>query len=174
MSTPRDNWIEIGRVARCHGVKGWLRLRLCDQESTVLSSVSEVAVGESKQVIKLRGAERDAAGYRILLDGIEDRDGAEKLRGLPVFVERAALPAAGADQVYVADLLGCELVDQAGTKLGTVASAYPGGAYEMLVVKTLDGEALVPLVDGIITEVDVQAGRISCQLPDGLLEINRK
>ena len=165
-----DEWILIGHVARAHGVRGWVRVHLVDEHSTSLDHVKEVALGDVKRVVEIRGMESDSHGYRILLDGIDDRDAAELLRGKPVYVERSKLPALPDDELYVADLVGCTVVDPAGQTLGTVKDVERAGAQELLV---LEGGALIPLVDGIVTSVDLEARRIVCDPPEGLLEINR-
>lgn len=161
-------------VARPHGVRGWLRVRLHDAASTALSQVNELALGDERVRHKLEAAEPDQAGYRVKLEGVGDRDQAEDLRGLAVLVERARLPGLAEDQVYVADLLGCELIDAAGQCLGTVEETYNNGAYELLIVRSPAGETLVPLVPDMIRHIDVEARRIDCDLPEGLLEVNLK
>jgi 16S rRNA processing protein RimM len=171
---PRKEWVEIGVVARAHGVRGWVRVRLADPASESLSAVTEVALGDPGRRARLLEAEADAAGYRVRLEGIEDRDAAEALRGTPILVARGALPEPGAEEIYVADLIGCVVVDAEGRELGQVQAVHNWGAQELLAVALPDGqEALVPMVEGIVTEVDVEGRRIVCDPPEGLLDINR-
>jgi 16S rRNA processing protein RimM len=171
---PRNEWVEIGVVARAHGVRGWVRVRLADPGSESLSSVKEVALGDPGRRVRLLGAEADAAGYRVHIEGIEDRDAAEALRGTPILVERRALPEPEAEEIYVADLIGCVVVDLEGRELGRVRAVHNWGAQELLAVALADGEeALVPMVEGIVTEVDVEGRRIVCDPPEGLLDLNR-
>lgn len=171
---PRKEWVEIGVVARAHGVRGWVRVRLADPGSESLSSIKEVALGDPGRLVRLLEAEADATGYRVLLEGIEDRDAADALRGTSILVPRRALPEPEAEEVYVADLIGCVVVDLEGRELGQVRAVHNWGAQELLAVALADGEeALVPMVEGIVTEVNVEGRRIVCDPPEGLLDLNR-
>jgi 16S rRNA processing protein RimM len=174
----RSQWVELGVVARAHGVRGWVRVRLADPASTALSDLDEVMLGEPPRRVRVLEAEGDDAGYRLRLEGVEDRDAAEALRGQVVRVERAALPEPEEDEVYVADLVGCRVEEVGGRALGVVKEAFHSGAYEVLVVEpapgVAEGECYIPFVDGIVTEVDVEGRRIVCDPPEGLLDINRR
>ena len=171
---PRSEWVEIGVVARAHGVQGWVRVRLSDPDSESLSSLKEVALGEPGRRVRLLGAEADAAGYRVHFEGIEDRDAAEALRGTRILVARTALPEPEEEEIYVADLIGCIVIDLEGRELGQVRAVHNWGAHELLALALADGEeALVPMVEGIVTEVDVEGRRIVCDPPEGLLDLNR-
>lgn len=172
MPAAQKNWLEVGVVARPHGIRGWLRISLHDANSTALSCVKEIALGKTTQLFKLCAAEKNEGIYRVSLEGITDRDQAEKLRGAPVLIERACLPALALDEVYVSDLINCEVLDITGKSIGIVEKTYFSGAHELLVVHAPDGEILIPLVPSIITEIDVAARIIHCDLPEGLCEIN--
>jgi 16S rRNA processing protein RimM len=171
---PRNEWVEIGVVARAHGVRGWVRVRLADSGSESLSLVNEVALGEPGRRVRILEAEADAAGYRVRFEGIEDRDAADALRGTHILMARTALPELGTEEIYVSDLVGCAVVDLEGRELGQVRAVHNWGAQELLALKLADGEeALVPMVEGIVMEVDVEGRRIVCDPPEGLLELNR-
>ena len=172
MPAAQENWMEVGVVARPHGIRGWLRISLHDANSTALSCVSEIALGKPTQRFKLCAAEKNAGAYRVFLEGINDRDQAEKWRGSPVLIERDCLPALAVDEVYVSDLLGCEVLDITGKLIGVVEKTYFSGAHELLVVQAPDGEILIPFVPSMITGIDVEARIIHCDLPEGLYEIN--
>src|SRR5688500_13196047 len=103
MPTPSDR-IEVGYVARAHGIRGELRVHLHNPEPTTLLSAPVVYVGGVRhQVARVRGT---AGGLLVTLAGLADRDAAEALRGKPVEVDREAVEV-GEGEFLVADLIGC-------------------------------------------------------------------
>jgi 16S rRNA processing protein RimM len=160
--------LEIGVLARAHGVRGQLRVRLYDAGSTALEHVERVLVDGEERRVERAARERD--GYLLKLAGVDDRDAAEALRGRALAVFRDDVPPPGDDELYLADLVGCEVVDAAGEPLGTVAEVRPGGGQDLLVLARDGLEVLVPFVEPIVVAVDLAARRIVCDPPEGLLD----
>jgi 16S rRNA processing protein RimM len=110
-------------------------------------------------------------------EGSESISDAEKLVGLEVQIplfERMPLPGGS---YYVADLIGCELRDEAGRTIGRVRDVLFTGenapGTPLLVVDASEGEMLVPLAQEICVRVDLNARSIDVKLPDGLRDLNR-
>ncbi len=85
-----------------------------------------------------------------------DRNAAEKLKGLLIAVPRSSLPQQAADEYYWSDLIGLDVVNEAGMKLGTVTNLLETGANQVLSVKDESGEILIPFVATAIKQVDVK------------------
>jgi 16S rRNA processing protein RimM len=158
--------LEIGTVVRAHGVRGLVRVRAT---SDALLELERVFIdGREVQVERVQ-PERD--DFLVQLAGVTDRDQAEAMRGKTLEALRADLPALAADELYVADLVGCQVYDLAGVQLGEVSETFPGGGHEVLVVKGAR-EFMLPWVSPIVTEVDVAARRITCDPPAGLIDLD--
>jgi len=102
------------------------------------------------------------------LEGIGDRNAAEALKGLRLYVARAALPEADEDEFYHADLLGLKVVmAEGGAEVGTVRAIIPAGASEVLEIDRGPGEQtlLVPFTRAAVPEIDVAAGWLSIDPP---------
>jgi len=102
------------------------------------------------------------------LDGIGDRNAAEALKGLRLYVARTALPAAEDNEFYHADLLGLKVVmAEGGAEVGTVRSIIPAGENEVLEIDTGPGldTQLVPFTRVAVPEIDIKAGWLSIDLP---------
>jgi 16S rRNA processing protein RimM len=151
---------------RAHGVRGMLRVR---STSPAWTALRHIWVGEREQEVVQVQPER--GDWLVKLAGVDDRDAAEALRGAPVLAPREALPPAADDEVYVADLIGCRVVDSAGRELGEVAGSFDGGAYEVLEVRGAR-DFLLPFTDGVVTAVDVEARLIRCDPPPGLIDLD--
>jgi 16S rRNA processing protein RimM len=112
------------------------------------------------------------AGYRqsgVLiaeLAGVTSREAAAALRGAEIGVPRERLPALGENEHYQADLIGMEVVNRNGERLGTLSGFVDGGAHPIASVTDAGGvERLIPWVAGYVDRVDAEAGRIDVDWP---------
>ncbi|HKA88585.1 MAG TPA: ribosome maturation factor RimM [Haliangiales bacterium] len=154
--------LEVGYVARAHGVRGEVRVHLHAAESTALYDVARAFVGGVARAIL---SARPAGGaVLVAFEGVADRDAADALRGEPVAVARADLPLAEGEY-FLADLTGCEVATEAGVPLGRVAEVVRA-AQDLLVIHDGDAERLVPIVPELVRAVDVAARRIVVELPE--------
>jgi 16S rRNA processing protein RimM len=165
----RSEKIDVGFVLRAHGIRGALRVRA----QAELDGLASLDIGGRSY--RLLSAQRDKEDWLVTLAGVDDRNAAEALRGQPVRLDRDAI-AVAEDELLVADLVGCTLVDLAGAVLGEVTGSFDSGAHEVLEVRRPaehgGGEFMVPLVDAIVTAVDVEARRIVCDPPPGLIDLD--
>ena len=102
------------------------------------------------------------------LDGVGDRNAAEALKGLRLYVARSELPEADEDEFYHADLLGLKVVMvEGGAEVGTVRAIIPAGATEVLEIDRGPGEytLLVPFTRAVVPEIDIKAGWLSIYPP---------
>jgi 16S rRNA processing protein RimM len=156
-----DSWVPLAEVARPHGVKGELRLRLFNARSDILLGQEEVLVrmadGEEHEVSVERARRADDA-ILIKLFSVDDRDRAEELRGAYLCVRRRDFPAAEPGEFYAIDVVGAE-VRLAGERIGVVAElvTYPSIEVFLVHADDLKGDWEVPLTSMFIGKVDVEA-----------------
>lgn len=159
--------IEIGGIARAHGIKGEVVVITHDPDSDTLDHVETVWVGgEERRIAQARPTHR---GWLIAFEGIATRNDAERLQGLPVEVARDALDLDD-DDVLLHDLIGCRVVTVADAPWGEVAAVEPGEMQDLLVIHDGDVERLLPLVDVFVTSIDLEASTITVDPPEGLPE----
>ncbi len=105
----------------------------------------------------------------VKFEGVDDRTAAEELRGV-LYVEASEARDLDPGEFWEHDLTGLAVV-RAGTRaeVGTVSHVQPGPAQDLLVLDTPGGERLVPLVAGIVVGVDLDAGEVTIDPPEGLL-----
>ena len=109
----------------------------------------------------LKGLKEHGEGLVALLDGVPDRTAAETMRGFLVGAPRAALPKTEDDEFYWADLIGLEVINTVGERLGRVAGLIETGANAVLrVVGDDGGERLLPFVAAVVLAVEKEAGLI--------------
>lgn len=161
-----DPRIEIGRIARVHGIRGEVVIATHDRKSELLDTLPTVWVGGvAHRVVRARNTHR---GWLVQLEAVATRSEAEALRGQVVEVDRAAL-ALGDDDVLLDDLVGCRVERVDGTPWGTIA-AIEGGMQDRLVIHDGEIERLLPLVDEFVTAIDLEAGVVTVDPPEGLPE----
>jgi len=114
-------------------------------------------------------------GIVLHFAGVESISSAEELAGLIVAVPRAERAALGEDEVHIADLIGCELIDVAGAEPVTVGRVEnvdrSAGPVPLLIVQGAKGEVLVPFAKDYLRKLDLANARIEMALPEGLTEI---
>ena len=165
-----DPRLEIGGVARAHGIRGEVVIVTHDPNSKTLGAAEQVWIGGV--AYKLRGARDTQRGWLVLLDGVVTRSDAEALRGKPVEIDRDAI-ALDDGEVLLSDLVGCRVQTVAGAPWGTIAAIESGGQ-DRLVIHDGDVERLLPLVDAFVVDVDVDAGIVTVDPPEGLPENRRE
>ena len=166
MKSSSNERIDVGFVLRAHGVRGVVRVRA----STDLRGVDALWLDGERFVV--RHASRDKDEWLVTLDAVGSREAAEALRGKSVSLPRDAVPV-GEDELLVADLVGCKVLDVAGMMLGEVTGSFDSGAHEVLEVRAPDGkEFMLPLVDAFVTNVDLEARIITCDPPPGLVNLD--
>jgi 16S rRNA processing protein RimM len=147
----------MGRVAGSYGVRGWIKVVPGGGVLEALPGVGEWWLGE--QAYRVTEAKVHGATVVAKLEGIETREQALALKGTAVSVEREALPEAEEGHYYLADLVGLEVVNEQGERLGTVRQWISNGAQDVMEVA---GERthLIPWVAAIVKGVDLAARRV--------------
>jgi 16S rRNA processing protein RimM len=157
--------VEIGGIARAHGIKGEVVVITHDPDSETLGVVEMIFVGGTeRRIVQARPTHR---GWLVALDGIATRNDAERLQGQPVEVARDDLELEE-DDVLLSDLIGCRVVTVAGAPWGEVAAVEHGEMQDLLVIHDGDTERLLPLVDVFVTQIDLDASTITVDPPEGL------
>jgi len=155
--------VEVGYVARAHGVRGEICAVAHDPESTTLGDVAAVWIRDKRYEIE--DARDTPKGFLLALAGVEDRDAADALRGATVEVDRADLQLEE-DDVLLTDLVGCAVRRPDGSPYGEVTGIEMGPQVR-LVIRDGNVEREVPLVDALVTAVDMEARTIVVDLPEG-------
>ena len=153
----------MGRVAAPYGVKGWLKVQPMTAEPETLLAHPQWWLrrrGGEWQAFTLEEGRMHGRTLVVKLAVIADREAAAVFAGGDAGVPRSALPAAGEDQVYWADLVGLEVWNRQGESLGRVSAVRDYGAHPVLELHSGEGVRLVPFVEAYVDRVDVAGGRI--------------
>lgn len=156
-----------GEIGKPHGISGEVYVVPISDDPARFEAGSVLQGGPGDLVV----ASSRRHGNRLLVkfEGIDSRDAAETLRG-PLFVPAEKARALDDDEFWPHDLVGATLVSIDGRSYGSIRSVVPGSAQDLLVVDTPRGERMVPFVKDIVRSVEIAAGRVVVDPPQGLLD----
>ncbi len=170
----RPDLILMGRASGAFGLKGEIRVFPHGRDPEVFLRAGRLYLGpnpEAARPLTLVSLREHGGRLLVTTKEVTDRTQAEAQAGAWVYLERSALEPLQEGEYYWYQLKGAVVVDQGGRELGRVAAVSDLGAHDLLLVRAADGkEALIPVVEGVIRHMDLAAGRITVELPPGLLE----
>jgi 16S rRNA processing protein RimM len=153
--------VVLGRLADPYGIQGWLRLYPFGDDPLTWAEMPVWWIareGEPWRECKLKSLKVHGDGVVVLLDGIADRTAAEGMKGVLVGAPRDALPKTDEGEFYWGDLVGMEVLNSVGERLGKVAGLIETGANDVLRVVGDEGtERLLPFVSAVVLAVEKDA-----------------
>jgi 16S rRNA processing protein RimM len=171
-----DAWVPLAEVARPHGIKGELRLKLYNQDSDILLDQDEVLLRSKEGVekaVSVDRARRADGAILMKLHAVDDRNAADELRQAQVCVRRSGFPPLEEGEFYVCDVVGARVLMQDGearVPLGTVRELRTYPSVEVLVIHADDGgkDWEIPLVGAFVESVDAKAHEVVVTSLEGL------
>ena len=167
-----DRKVCVAVISGPHGVRGLVRLRPFTAEPEAVTAYGPLTdqTGQRRFAVDLLSASKGQWLARIA--GVDDRNAAERLRGMQLFVERSRLPVLpDEDEFYHADLVGLVVEDAQGQTLGTVRAVHDFGAGDLLeVIRPGAGPVSLPFTRDVVPVVDLAAGRLVVRPPAGSMD----
>lgn len=171
MSGPDDRRVLLGVVVAPHGVRGEVRIQSHCADPADIGSYGALTDESGRRSFTIHPFGEARGQVLALIDGVTDRNAADALRGLRLYVARDALPPPAEGQWYHVDLIGLRVVGVDGKEYGKVLAVQDFGAGTLLEVG--DGAArsfLLPFSDQAVPTVDIAAGVVTIDPPVGLLD----
>src|SRR3984893_10525848 len=173
---PAEAWrVCVGVVTGPQGVPGAVRIKSFTEvpEDVAGYGPLEDETGRRQFDLHLCGVAKGVLIAR--LPGIENRDQAEALRGLRLYLPRSALPQPEAEEYYHADLIGLDAVLEDGTRVGRVRALYDFGAGDTLELARPGAQpVMVPFTRAVVPVVELAKGQLVLDPPPGLLDDGRR
>lgn len=169
-----DDLFRIGQITSAHGIRGDVKVfpvtsepeRFLDLEHVLLAREGEEDHAKEYPVVK-------ASMFKNLvllhIKGIEDRNQAEALAGVSLWVTRDEAIPLEEDEYYFKDLMDCKVIDEEDNTVGIVTDVMETGSNDVLVVETEEGkEILLPIIEECVLEIDTESGIIRIHWMEGL------
>ena len=168
---PSAELICVGAIGGSYGVRGEVRLKSFCAIPSDIADYSPLSSEDGSQTFTLTLTRPIKNGFAGRLSGISTKEQADAIKGLQLYARRDQLPSLPDDEYYHADLIGLEVVDTGGVLLGHVKSVQNHGAGDLLELHgpKLAATVLLPFTLAIVPTVDLEAGRIVADPPDGLV-----
>ncbi len=168
-SNDSDERVLVGRVTGAHGLKGEVKIAAFTAEPEDVAAYGPLTTADGSRAVEIASL-RNAGGGTVVarLRGIADRNEAERLRGTELFVARALLPPAGADEYYQSDLIGLAAISPDGDALGEIVAVQNFGAGDLLELLPSSGgqTELIPFENAHVPKVDLEARQITIIIPN--------
>lgn len=153
----------IARISAAHGIRGEVKLVCFLQNPGDITGYNPLTTAKGAAYnISITGTLKDALIAR--LEGINDRNAAESLRGVELYGDAAKLPATKNNEYYVDALIGLDAVLADGTKVGTVTGIENYGAGDIIAIDRQGEELLLPFKEPFVGEISTK--RIIITLPE--------
>jgi 16S rRNA processing protein RimM len=162
----------VCEIGPARGLRGEVRARSYTADPEALGDYGPLQSDDGRQ-FTVRHVQAAKGGVVVQFAEIPDRTAAEALRGLKLYLDRAALPDAldDDDEFYHVDLIGLDVFGPDDVLIGTVTAVQDFGAGDLLDVELSDGRSvLIPFTREIVPQVDLATRRIDAVPPPGLLD----
>jgi 16S rRNA processing protein RimM len=166
--SPSGSLVAIGRIGAAHGIKGWVRVWSYTEPPDALLDYAQWQLRGADgglRACEVRDTELDGRGLRLALQGCEDRNAAEALRGLEIVVPRTELPPTAEREHYREDLLGFAVVNLDGKPLGTLEHFIDGAAQPLMSVRDGEQERWIPAAPSHLRRVLMQERQVVVDWP---------
>lgn len=163
----------LGQIVATHGLEGWLKLNPFNPETSAFDSSREVILDKAgdRTPHEIESSKRHGRQILVKLRGVDGIDDARKWVGATLCVDADALEPLEPGQYYHFQVVGLEVYDLQGRRIGVITRTWSTQAGELYVIQAGTKEHLVPAVKEIIEKVDFAAGRMIINPPEGLLDL---
>lgn len=159
-------YLVVGKVVAPWGTRGELKVKILTDFPDRFRDLNRVYLGDEPRM--LEGYKRHGRWVILKLEGCADRNSAEKVRGELVQVPLEEAVPLSEDEYYVYQIVGLEVWTREGKRLGEISEVLFTGANEVYVVKGERGEILVPAIEDVVKEVDLEGGRLIVEPLEGI------
>jgi 16S rRNA processing protein RimM len=155
------------RIAAAHGIRGDVLIHSYADAPQDIAAYGPLESEDGSRRLEVKTLRVTPKGVIARIAGVEDRSGAEALKGLSLYVDRTRLPVPEEGAFYRADLVGLRVEDDGGRTIGAVVAVENFGAGDLLELR-LEGRhqtELIPFTEAFVPVVDVASGRVVVILP---------
>ena len=162
-----DGRVCLGVITGPHGVRGLVKLNSFTEDPQAVTAYGDPTDASGQRTFRIALQSRTKNQWIARIDGVSDRDAADRLRGVRLYVDRDALPPpSDAEEFYHADLIGLRADGVEGDRVGVVKAVFDFGAGDVLEIASLAGGSLmVPFTQAAVPVVDIAGGRLVIDPP---------
>ncbi len=167
-----QEYFEIGQIVNTYGIKGFLKVVPYTDDMRKFEKLKTIEINKKGTLTKYEIEEVKYSKNTVLLKlkGIDDINEAEKYKNCYIRINRSDNEQLPEDTYYIVDLIGLEVVTVDGELLGKVQDIFSTGSNDVYVVKDeLGKQILLPAIESVIKEINLDAQKITVELIEGLI-----
>jgi 16S rRNA processing protein RimM len=166
MGDETRNLIFVAQVGAAHGVRGEVKVTTFTADPMALAGYKTLMRQDGSAALTIASARPTKGGIVARLKGVDDRNAAEALRGLKLYIHRDSLPPPEEDEFYLADLIGLTVETASGELLGKVKTVHDFGAGDLLEIQPRTGASWwLPFTREAVPEVRITEGKVIADPP---------
>ena len=157
------NRICVARIGAAHGVRGEVKLWSFTEDPAAVAQYGPLETQDGTRCFEIEALRAAKDHFVARIAGVNDRDAAEKLRNIELYIPRARLPKIEeTDTFYHADLVGLDAVTPDGARVGTVHALHNFGAGDIIEIAPAGGgdPLMLPFNETTVPKIDVAARQI--------------
>jgi 16S rRNA processing protein RimM len=158
----------VARIGAAHGVRGEVKLWSFTQDPAAVASYGPLETQDGTRRLEIKALRPAKDHFVARIAGVDNRDAAEKLRNLELYIPRARLPEIDdADTFYHADLIGLDVVTSDGVQIGTVHALHNFGAGDIIEIIPIGGSdaLMLPFNETTVPKINIAGKQIVVVLP---------
>ncbi len=171
-SVDKKGYVLIGKVVGAHGIKGTNKFKSFAESLAVFKPGRSILARDNRnreQTLEVNWVKPHTRTPLIAFKGVSDRDGAEALIGTDMFIAETELPKLDEDTYYWFELIGLDVYTTEEDYLGRITSIFKTGSNDVYVVKDKNQEVLIPALESVVIDIDLEHKRMRVELPEGLV-----
>lgn len=163
-------FLAIGQLGKPHGVQGEISMTIMTDFPERILAGTIIFVGPEHQTIKVRRVRPSGSKLLLTLTDVQTREQAEAYRNLLVYIRREEIPPLPDGEYYYHELLGLRVQAEDGQDLGHLEEILPTGANDVYLIRLPNGrELLLPVIEGVLLNVDLQQKVMSVRVMPGAM-----
>jgi len=167
-----EEYLEIGQIVNTNGLKGTLKVKPLTDDITRFEDLETVYIQKGKELVEFTIQDVKYSKNMVLLklEGIDNIEEAEKYKNFYLKINREDAVELEEDSYFIVDIIGCEVYTDTDELLGKVIDVFPTGSNDVYTVKNSEGkEILLPAIEDVIKDVDIENKKIIIHLMEGLI-----
>lgn len=167
-----EDMLKVGVIVSTHGVRGEVKVFPTTDDPARFKKSQKVILdtGREKMSLEIQGVKFFKQFVILKFKGFDNINDIEKYKKCPLLVRREDAVPLEADEYFIADMIGLQVVTEDGDEFGVLKDVIETGANDVYVIDSkAHGEVLIPAIKECVLHVDVEAGMMKIHLMDGLI-----
>ncbi len=168
-----ENLLLIGKVVKPHGIRGWLKIKAYAESSATFSKAGTIFVHTADGKLEeweLVSIKPHKGHFLVELKGVDNRNKAEEFRNADIYIQKDILHKEEGEFFWY-ELIGLKVYLVSGRYLGEIVQILPTGSNDVYIIRHKEKEYLIPAIEDVVKEIDVEGGKMLIEPLEGLLEL---